>query len=85
MYTLSKLASNDLVKELPNLNFEYDHIYDTSQLEKQTRKIFKSKNIVSTFIPLELIHMDLFGPTRTTNLGGKEYGFVIIDDFSRFT
>ena len=29
--------------------------------------------------------MDLFGPTRTTNLRGKRYDFIIIDDFSHFT
>ena len=29
--------------------------------------------------------MDLFGPTRTTSLGEKRYGLVIVDDFSRFT
>ena len=29
--------------------------------------------------------MDLFGPTRTTSLGGKKYGLVIVDDYSRFT
>ena len=29
--------------------------------------------------------MDLFGPTRTTSLGGKKYGLVIIDNYSRFS
>jgi len=29
--------------------------------------------------------MDLFGPTRTTSIGGKRYAFVIVDDYSRFT
>ena len=29
--------------------------------------------------------MDLFGLTRIIGLGGKRYGLVIIDDFSRFT
>ena len=29
--------------------------------------------------------MDLFGPIRTASLGGKVYGFVIVDDYSRFT
>ena len=34
MYTLSKLAANDLVKGLSKLNFEYDHICNIYQLEK---------------------------------------------------
>lgn len=29
--------------------------------------------------------MDLFGPIAITNLGGKYYAFVIIDDYSRYT
>ena len=29
--------------------------------------------------------MDLFGPSRTSSLGGKHYCLVIVDDYSRFT
>ena len=46
---------------------------------------FKTKNVVSSLKPLELLHMDLFGPSRTTSLGGNYYALVIVDDFSRFT
>ena len=60
-----------MVTHLPKLNFEKDRICDACQLGKQTKVSFKSKNIVSTSRPLELLHMDLFGPTRTTSLGGK--------------
>jgi len=28
--------------------------------------------------------MDLFGSTRTLSLGGKKYGFVIFDDYTRY-
>ena len=68
MHTLSKLVARDLVKGLPKLNFEYDHICDACQFSKHTRRIFKSKNMILTTKPLELIHMDLFEPTRTTSL-----------------
>ena len=34
--------------------------------------------VISTSGPLELLHMDLFGPTRTTSLSGKLYAFVIV-------
>ena len=33
----------------------------------------------------ELLHMDLFGPTTYTNIGGNKYGFLIVDDFTRYT
>jgi len=29
--------------------------------------------------------MDLIGPSRTMTIGGKYYGLVIVNDFSRFT
>ena len=29
--------------------------------------------------------MDLFGPTQYTSIGGNNYGFVIVDDFTRYT
>ena len=44
---------------------------------------FKIKNVVSSLKPLELLHMDLFGPSRTMSLGGNYYALVIVDDFSR--
>ena len=28
--------------------------------------------------------MDMFGPTRTLILGVKNYGFFIVDDYSRY-
>jgi len=46
---------------------------------------FKSKDIVSTSRPLELLHIDLFGPVNTASLYGSKYGLVIYDDYSRWT
>jgi transposase InsO family protein len=43
------------------------------------------KNMMATSIPLELLHMDLFGPIAYLSIGGSKYGLVIVDDFSRFT
>ena len=41
--------------------------------------------MVSTSRLLELLHVSLFGPMVVLSIGGKSYGFVIIDDYSRFT
>ncbi|RDY14801.1 hypothetical protein CR513_00065, partial [Mucuna pruriens] len=62
--------------------------HGTRNLVMQGKQIigsFRSKNIVSTSRPLELLHIDLFGPTITVSLGGKHYGLVVIDDYSRWT
>jgi transposase InsO family protein len=44
-----------------------------------------SKNVMTTPRPLELPHIDLFGPVAYLSIGGSEYGLVIVDDYSRFT
>jgi len=58
---------------------------EACQKGKQTKNTFKPLNVVSTSRPLELLHMDLFGPSRTMSLGGNYYDLVIVDDYSRFT
>jgi hypothetical protein len=40
---------------------------------------------MSTSRPLELLHMDLFGPTSYASVGGNLYWLVIVDDFCRYT
>jgi transposase InsO family protein len=44
-----------------------------------------NKSQMSTHRPLELLHMDLFGPTSFVSIGGNSYCLVIVDDYSRFT
>ena len=43
------------------------------------------KSMMSTSKAFELLHMDLFGPTQYTSIGGNKYGFVIVDDYTRNT
>jgi transposase InsO family protein len=44
-----------------------------------------AKNIITATRPLEMLHMDLFGPVAYIRIGGNKYGPVIIDDYSCFT
>jgi len=41
---------------------------------KIVKSSFKSKDIVSTSRPLELLHIDLFGPVNIASLYGSKYG-----------
>jgi transposase InsO family protein len=41
--------------------------------------------MMSTCKPLELLHMDLFGPTTYMSIRDNKNGFVIVDDFTKFT
>nr|KYP33754.1 Retrovirus-related Pol polyprotein from transposon TNT 1-94 [Cajanus cajan] len=85
MEHLNKLISKDLVIGLPKIKFEKNKLCDACQKGKQVKVSFKPKNIVTTTRPLELLHMDLFGPSRTMSFGGSYYGLVLVDDFSRYT
>jgi len=86
MHHLNKLISKDLLIGLPKLKFEKDHLCEACQKGKQIKHSFKLKNVVSTSKPLELLHMDLFGSSRTMSLGGNYYALVVVvDDFSRYT
>ncbi|KAH9780749.1 Integrase catalytic domain-containing protein [Citrus sinensis] len=85
MDLISKIMKNDLVKGLPKISFQKDRICEAYQFGKQIKTSFKSKNHVSTSKPLQLLYIDLFGPSRYASLSGKYYAFVIVDDYSRYT
>jgi len=55
------------------------------QKGKQVKSSFHSKIIVFISKPLELLHMNLFGPSRIKSFGGNFYALVNVDDYSRFT
>jgi hypothetical protein len=40
---------------------------------------------MTTDRPLELLHMDLFGPITYININWSKYCLVIVDDYSHFT
>jgi len=85
MNHLNKLISKELVKGVPKIKFMKDGLCDACQKGKQSRVSFKSKNMISTSRPLELLHLELFGPSRTMSIGGNYYALVIVNDYSRFT
>jgi len=83
--TIAKVSQLDLVIGLPKISFEKEKICEACVKGKQVKNSFKIFEFISTQKPLELLHIDLFGPVQTASLTGKRYGFVIADDFSRFT
>jgi transposase InsO family protein len=40
---------------------------------------------MTTARPLEMLHIDLFGPIAYVSIGGNKCGLVIVDDYSHFT
>jgi len=80
-----KIASKDIVKDLPKMEKTGKGICGSCQLGKQTRAAHKKTSGIQTSRTLELLHMDLMGPTRTVSLGGRRYILVIVDDLSQYT
>jgi hypothetical protein len=70
---------------LTNVHFEKDRICSACQVGKQVGAHHPHKNIMTTDMSLELLHMDLFGPIAYISIGGSKYCLVIMDDYSRFT
>ena len=67
------------------MEFSKDGICDDCHLGKQKNSSFKCKLKSSNDRPLQLLHMDLFGPVNIMSISKKSYCLVIVDDFSRFT
>ncbi|GJT89108.1 putative ribonuclease H-like domain-containing protein [Tanacetum coccineum] len=80
---LNKLVKGNLVRGLPSKIFQNDHTCVACQKGKQHKASCKAKSVSSISQPLQLLHMDLFGPTSVRSLNHKTYCLVITDDFSR--
>jgi hypothetical protein len=56
----------------------------TCQAEKQVGTHHHVKNIMTITRPLEILHMDLFGPVAYISIDDNKYSLVIVDDYSHF-
>ncbi|GJU93480.1 retrovirus-related pol polyprotein from transposon TNT 1-94 [Tanacetum coccineum] len=79
------VISKDLVRGLPRLKFEKDHLCSACQLGKSKKHTHKPKIENTNLEVLNTLHMDLCGPMRVQTINGKKYILVIVDDYSRFT
>ncbi|GJW69742.1 putative ribonuclease H-like domain-containing protein [Tanacetum coccineum] len=82
---LNKLVKGNLLRGLPSKIFQNDHTCVACQKGKQHKASCKAKTVSSISHSLQLLHMDLFGPTYVRSLNHKNYCLVITDDFSRFS
>nr|GEX17734.1 retrovirus-related Pol polyprotein from transposon TNT 1-94 [Tanacetum cinerariifolium] len=82
---INHLARQGLVRGLPKLKFEKDHLCSACAMGKSTKKSHKPKSEDTNQEKLYLLHMDHCGLMRTESVNGKKYILVIVDDYSRFT
>ncbi|GJR23595.1 putative ribonuclease H-like domain-containing protein [Tanacetum coccineum] len=83
--TMNKLVRGNLVRGLPSKLFENDHSCVACQKGKQHKASCKTKLVSSISHPLQMLHMDLFGPTFVRSINHKIYCLVVTDDYSRFS
>ncbi|GKA67273.1 putative ribonuclease H-like domain-containing protein [Tanacetum coccineum] len=82
---MNKLARGNLVRGLPSKIFENNHTCVACHKGKQHKASCKTKTVSSISQPLQMLHMDLFGPTFVKSLMKKMYCLVVTDDYSRFS
>ena len=82
---LSIVSKNDAILGMPKLSMVTNTVCGLCQLGKQTKTQHPATLTTTTAKPLELLHVDLMGPTSTKSLGGKKCIMVVVDDFTRFT
>nr|KAJ0209246.1 hypothetical protein LSAT_V11C400222660 [Lactuca sativa] len=82
---IKKLVIGDHVRGLPLLKFEKEHLCAACEMGKQSRKSHPTRINTKIVEALELLHIDLCGPSAIDSIGRSKYILVIIDEFLRFT
>ncbi|GKE76501.1 retrovirus-related pol polyprotein from transposon TNT 1-94 [Tanacetum coccineum] len=82
--TLNELAQKDLVRGLPKLKYEKEHLCPSCQLGKSKKSSHPLKIVNTNTEVLNTLHMDLCEPMRVECINGKKYIMVIVDDYTRF-
>ena len=82
---LSIVSKHKLVLRIPKLSRVNNEVCGPCQLGKQTKAKHLGTQTSASSRPLELLHLDLMGPTRTKSIDGKRYIMVVVDDFTRYT
>jgi hypothetical protein len=78
MKNLHKLLKGEHVLGLTNVCFVKDRPCVACQAGKQVGSTHHNKNVMTTSRPLELLHMDLFGPIAYLSIGAiKCWGLVL--------
>ena len=82
---LSRLVRAEVVRGVPMLEDISDNVCGACCKGKQIKVQHKQVSQINSKHVCELIHMDLMGPITPNSVAEKQYIFVLVDDFSRFT
>nr|GEU97249.1 hypothetical protein [Tanacetum cinerariifolium] len=74
---INHLARQGLVRDLPKLKFEKDHLCSACAMGKSKKKSHKPKSEDTNQEKLYLLHMDLCGPMRVESVNEKKLASLI--------
>ena len=75
---LSIVSKHKSMLGIPKLSRVSNVVCRPCQLGKQTKAKHPGTQTSATSKPLELLHLDLMGPTKIESLGGKRYIMVVV-------
>ena len=81
---LVKVSTKEVVRDFPKIVKSINSVCRNCQHGKQTKANFKTKEHMTSH-PLEIVHTDICGPTRTKSMQGEYYFILVIDDYTRMT
>ena len=81
----SIVSKHESVLGIPKHSRMSNIVCGLCQFGKQTKAKHPGTQTSTTSRSLELLHLDLMGPTRIESLGGERYIMVVVDDFTRYT
>ncbi|GJY43313.1 retrovirus-related pol polyprotein from transposon TNT 1-94 [Tanacetum coccineum] len=81
---INHLARHGLVRGLPKLKFEKDHLCSACAMGKSKKKPHKPKSEDTNQEKLYLLHMDLCGPMRVASVNGKKSKDEALDFIIKF-
>ncbi|GJS98331.1 retrovirus-related pol polyprotein from transposon TNT 1-94 [Tanacetum coccineum] len=79
--TLNELARNDLVRGLPKLKYDKDHLCPSCQLGKSKKSSHPLKIVNTNTEILNTLHMDLYRPMRVRFLRTKDKTPEVLKEF----
>ena len=71
-----------LKKTLPWLSLT-QFVCESCQLGKHHRSSYSSRDGIPSYAPFDLLHCDVWGPSRTPSISGHRYYIVFVDDYTR--
>ena len=81
---IMKVSKKEAVRDFPKFVKPLNSVCKHCQHGKQTKSNFKEKEHTTSH-PLEIVHTNICGPTRTKSLQGEYYFMLFIDDYRRMT